>query len=174
MEESEDEEDQEEEEEVQPEGPRNVNLQLDSLMVDDVAKAAAKKRKKKGDTDGHDSDSDADGMGDFNFHNADMQKYLREAFIDDDVVADFLKEKKAKEKEESGEVVKSVYMPGWGNWAGSGIAESRRKRARQVKKITRKEKRTDEKITNAIILKGVDAIGEKFKVRRRGLFCVEI
>ncbi|KAH9389366.1 U3 small nucleolar RNA-associated protein 14 A [Tyrophagus putrescentiae] len=125
------------------------NLKLDSLIV-----SAEEVRTKRGKlvnnvpTDGNDDDQEDQGehdevggggqtMGDFDFSGADMQRYLREAFLDDDVVADFLKEKKEEEEGKAENPDKnsvSAYLPGWGNWAGGGIAENRRKRARLVKR----------------------------------------
>lgn len=79
-----------------------------------------------------------------------QRKLMREAFQDDDVVAEF---KKAKEQivgeEQPG--VKDTFLPGWNDWAGPGAEEvSKRKRKKYLikpKKIHRK----DEKLDNVII-----------------------
>lgn len=154
------------------------NLKLDSLIV-----SAEEVRTKRGKlvnnvpTDGNDDDqgegeNDEVGgktMGDFDFSGADMQRYLREAFLDDDVVADFLKEKKEEEGKAENPDKNSVsaYLPGWGNWAGGGIAENRRKRARLVKRTVTRERRIGAQIANAIVLKEteVDEVARRYKVR---------
>mgnify|MGYP002649552544 CR=1 FL=1 len=156
------------------------NLKLDSLIV-----SAEEVRTKRGKlvnnvpTDGNDDDQEeGEGendevggktMGDFDFTGADMQRYLREAFLDDDVVADFLKEKKEEEGKAENPDKNSVsaYLPGWGNWAGGGIAENRRKRARLVKRTVTRERRIGAQIANAIVLKEteVDEVARRYKVR---------
>ncbi len=160
------------------------NLKLDSLIV-----SAEEVRTKRGklvnnvpsSKDGNDDDQDDQGgegendevggktMGDFDFSGADMQRYLREAFLDDDVVADFLKEKKEEEKADKTDSNSvSAYLPGWGNWAGGGIAENRRKRARLVKRTVTRERRIGAQIANAIVLKEteVDEVARRYKVRK--------
>lgn len=147
-----------------------VNLNLEDVLS---TKKARKRTLNSSGEDTMDSDDDdegegedGDGLGEFDFHGTEMQKYLREAFIDDDVVEDFLKEKRAKQKEEreAQGVTAKLYLPGWGNWAGSGIKETRKKKARVVKRVVKAEKRLDQKISNAIILNDADKLGSKFTV----------
>ena len=45
---------------------------------------------------------------------------VAEAFEDDDVVQEFLEEKKRVTEEET-EPDKSLFLPGWGSWTGPGI-----------------------------------------------------
>ncbi|XP_077476405.1 U3 small nucleolar RNA-associated protein 14 homolog A [Stigmatopora argus] len=59
----------------------------------------------------------------------DQVKLVQEAFAGDNVVSDFLKEKKKKEDAEKPAVV-DLSLPGWGQWGGSGLRLSRAKRRR--------------------------------------------
>lgn len=45
---------------------------------------------------------------------------MAEAFVDDDVIADFDEEKADKEEEERAKDV-DLTLKGWGSWAGPGI-----------------------------------------------------
>lgn len=153
--------------------PGNVNLKLDSLIVsaEDVRTKKGKLVKNgEGEEVGDHDEGDDEGhqtMGDFDFTGGEMQRYLREAFIDDDVVQDFLKEKKEAEKgEKEVSASASAYLPGWGNWAGGGIAENRRRRQRVLKKTVTRDRKLGTAIANAIILKNdkVEEVGKKFKV----------
>ena len=145
---------------------KNVNLNLNSLIVDldDIRKKPSKVVDNSIEPDDqNDFDGDDHVMGEFDFHGTDMQRYLREAFIDDDVVQDFLKEKREQVDAEK-ETKAQVYLPGWGSWAGSGIKESRRKKQRVTKRVVKQSKRLDQKIANAIILTAGEELGSKFKV----------
>lgn len=53
--------------------------------------------------------------------------HLQEAFADDDVLEDFLREKK-KGIEDSAPKPEDLTLPGWGEWGGLGVQPSRRKK----------------------------------------------
>ena len=54
---------------------------------------------------------------------------IREAFAGDDVVSDFLKEKRKQEEEGRPKDV-DLSLPGWGEWGGVGIHTKKQKRKR--------------------------------------------
>ncbi|CAK6984534.1 U3 small nucleolar RNA-associated protein 14 homolog A [Scomber scombrus] len=57
----------------------------------------------------------------------DQRGLIMEAFAGDDVVSDFLKEKRAQEEASRPKVV-DLTLPGWGEWGGTGLKPSRQKR----------------------------------------------
>jgi len=89
-----------------------------------------------------------DEVGDENEIDLDLcrQMTIAEAFEDDDVVADFTKEKDDKNKQNT-EI--DLTMPGWGSWAGCGIKPKTKKRL--VLKFPEKEKRRDDNKGNLYI-----------------------
>lgn len=52
---------------------------------------------------------------------------IKEAFAGDDVISDFLKDKKKQEEAGQPKVV-DLTLPGWGEWGGVGLKPSRYKR----------------------------------------------
>lgn len=99
---------------------------------------------------------DDDGeIDDINFHNEDAQNYLHDIFDGEDVVQEFLKAKKDNEDKEFVSQKESLYMPGWGSWAGHGIKVGRKKKSKIIKQVSKKNKRHNEKICNAIVLTDV-------------------
>lgn len=54
---------------------------------------------------------------------------ITEAFAGDDVVADFRREKHKAEQDAKPQPVNLV-LPGWGEWGGSGLKPSTRKKKR--------------------------------------------
>ncbi|KAK6628464.1 hypothetical protein RUM43_002279 [Polyplax serrata] len=77
-----------------------------------------------------------------------QQKIIEEAFGDDDVIAEF-EEAKNKEGNET-ELKISTALPGWGEWGGTGLVLSKRKRKRftTVKLPPRKDKNKADIIIN--------------------------
>lgn len=125
--------------------------------------------------DGSDSDHevDEDNDDDINFNNLEMQNYISEAFADDDVIQEFMKEKAEKEAAEKGEdPIKDKVMPGWGNWAGEGIKVTGKQKQRERKKLVNREKKIGNKICNAIILPNdqIESSTSKFRVSQVVLF----
>jgi U3 small nucleolar RNA-associated protein 14 len=52
---------------------------------------------------------------------------IQEAFADDDVLAEFEKEKAETVERERSKAV-DLSLPGWGEWAGSGVPINKRKK----------------------------------------------
>lgn len=54
---------------------------------------------------------------------------IQEAFASDNVLDDFLKEKRAAEEASKPKAIDLV-LPGWGEWGGVGLQPSKKKRKR--------------------------------------------
>ncbi|XP_048840250.1 U3 small nucleolar RNA-associated protein 14 homolog A [Brienomyrus brachyistius] len=80
----------------------------------------------------------------------DQKLIIKEAFAGDDVVSDFLKEKRQQEEAGKPKVV-DLTLPGWGEWGGVGLKPSRRKRRRFRVKVAPPPPRQDEKLPTVII-----------------------
>lgn len=94
-----------------------------------------------------------------------QRKLMREAFQDDDVVAEF---KKAKEQlvDEEQPKATDTFLPGWNDWAGPGAKEvSKRKRKKYLIK-PRKIQRKDDKLDNVIISEHANDKIQEFMVSR--------
>lgn len=75
---------------------------------------------------------------------------IREAFAGDDVVSDFLKDKKKQEDTGKQKVV-DLTLPGWGEWGGSGLKVSRKKCRRFRIKTGLPPPRKDQHLPSVII-----------------------
>lgn len=81
----------------------------------------------------------------------DQRRIIREAFAGDDVVSDFLKDKKTQEDATKPKVV-DLTLPGWGEWGGKGLKPSRAKRRRfRTKAAAPPPPRRDLNLTGIII-----------------------
>lgn len=81
----------------------------------------------------------------------DQRRIIREAFAGDDVVSDFLKDKKTQEDATKPKVV-DLTLPGWGEWGGIGLKPSRAKRRRfRTKVAAPPPPRRDQNLTGVII-----------------------
>lgn len=81
----------------------------------------------------------------------DQRRIIREAFAGDDVVSDFLKDKKTQEDATKPKVV-DLTLPGWGEWGGIGLKPSRSKRRRfRTKAAAPPPPRRDQNLTGVII-----------------------
>ncbi|XP_074863758.1 U3 small nucleolar RNA-associated protein 14 homolog A [Carettochelys insculpta] len=81
---------------------------------------------------------------------ADQRLVIQEAFAGDDVVADFLQEKRKAEQAGKPQVVDLV-LPGWGEWGGTGLRPSTRKRKRFLIKPAPGPPRKDRHLPHVII-----------------------
>jgi U3 small nucleolar RNA-associated protein 14 len=79
-----------------------------------------------------------------------QQKYIAEAFANDDVVVEFMKEKE-QEIEESTPKDINLTLPGWGSWAGHGTKPRQKPRKQVIKKAPSTEPRQDAKLPHVII-----------------------
>ncbi|XP_061397523.1 U3 small nucleolar RNA-associated protein 14 homolog A [Musca vetustissima] len=88
-----------------------------------------------GDVDMDDEDEDP---------NADQQMTIAQAFEDDDIIADFSRDKTKDSELKDAEI--QLSMPGWGSWAGAGISKEQmeRRNKRLLLKLAPEEKRKDE------------------------------
>lgn len=82
--------------------------------------------------------------------NVDQNVDMLEAFKDDDLIAEFKKDKRAEiDKEKRKDI--NLTLPGWGSWGGTGIKPSKRKQKRFIIKFPKKFKRRDDSKGNVII-----------------------
>uniref|UniRef100_A0A3Q3G875 UTP14C small subunit processome component n=1 Tax=Labrus bergylta TaxID=56723 RepID=A0A3Q3G875_9LABR len=82
--------------------------------------------------------------------NQEQRGLIREAFAGDDVVSDFLKEKRKQEAAGKPQVV-DLTLPGWGEWGGTGLKLSRRKRKKFRMKAAPPPPRKDVSLPGVII-----------------------
>lgn len=80
----------------------------------------------------------------------DQRGLIKEAFAGDDVVSDFLRDKRKKEEAGKPKVV-DLTLPGWGEWGGTGLQPSRNKRRRFRIKRAPSPPRKDQRLPNVII-----------------------
>ncbi|XP_043075967.1 U3 small nucleolar RNA-associated protein 14 homolog A isoform X2 [Puntigrus tetrazona] len=81
---------------------------------------------------------------------------IKEAFAGDDVVSDFIKDKKKEEDDGKPKVV-DLTLPGWGEWGGVGLKPSPWKRKRFMIKTAPLPPRKDRKLPDTIISETRDA-----------------
>ncbi|KAG8523413.1 U3 small nucleolar RNA-associated protein 14-A [Galemys pyrenaicus] len=80
----------------------------------------------------------------------DQKQMIKEAFAGDDVIRDFLKEKReAAEASKPKDV--DLTLPGWGEWGGVGLKPSAKKRRRFLIKAPEGPPRKDKNLPNVII-----------------------
>ncbi|KAL7835059.1 hypothetical protein SRHO_G00293060 [Serrasalmus rhombeus] len=81
---------------------------------------------------------------------AEQTAIIKEAFAGDDVISDFLKDKRKQEKAGQAEVV-DLTLPGWGEWGGVGLKPSKRKRRKFRLKAPAPPPRKDQNLPDVII-----------------------
>ncbi|KAL2094436.1 hypothetical protein ACEWY4_009155 [Coilia grayii] len=81
---------------------------------------------------------------------------IQEAFAGDDVISDFLKEKRKREEAGQPKDV-DLTLPGWGQWGGLGVKSNKRRRRRFLKKAPPPAPRKDRKLPAVIISETRDA-----------------
>uniref|UniRef100_A0A8C5PMQ9 U3 small nucleolar RNA-associated protein 14 homolog A n=1 Tax=Leptobrachium leishanense TaxID=445787 RepID=A0A8C5PMQ9_9ANUR len=89
-------------------------------------------------------------------NDADQKMIIKEAFAGDDVIRDFLKEKEQTEKAGKPKDIDLV-LPGWGEWGGTNLRPSKRKRKRFTIKASPALPRKDQHLPNVIINEKRDA-----------------
>ncbi|XP_026233083.1 utp14 domain-containing protein [Anabas testudineus] len=80
----------------------------------------------------------------------DQRGLIKEAFAGDDVVSDFLRDKRKQEEAGKPKVV-DLTLPGWGEWGGTGLNTSRKKRKRFRIKTAPPPPRKDRHLPSVII-----------------------
>ncbi|XP_063353209.1 U3 small nucleolar RNA-associated protein 14 homolog A [Pelmatolapia mariae] len=80
----------------------------------------------------------------------DQRGLIKEAFAGDDIISDFLKEKRKQEDAGKPKVV-DLTLPGWGEWGGGGLQPSCRKRRKFRRKMTPPTPRKDKHLPGVII-----------------------
>ncbi|XP_069346255.1 U3 small nucleolar RNA-associated protein 14 homolog A-like isoform X2 [Eulemur rufifrons] len=80
----------------------------------------------------------------------DQKQMVKEAFAGDDVIRDFLKEKREAVEASKPQDV-DLMLPGWGEWGGVGLKPSAKKRCRFFIKVPEGPPRKDKNLPNAII-----------------------
>ncbi|XP_030372780.1 U3 small nucleolar RNA-associated protein 14 homolog A [Scaptodrosophila lebanonensis] len=95
-------------------------------------------------------DEEADFEDDLDM-DAERQLTISQAFEDDDIVADFNKDKTNDAEVKDTEI--QLSMPGWGSWAGPGISQdaTKKRNKRLILKLAEPEKRRDENKNNVYI-----------------------
>uniref|UniRef100_A0A8C8ZCA6 U3 small nucleolar RNA-associated protein 14 homolog A n=1 Tax=Prolemur simus TaxID=1328070 RepID=A0A8C8ZCA6_PROSS len=94
----------------------------------------------------------------------DQKQMIKEAFAGDDVIRDFLKEKR-EAVEESKPQDMDLTLPGWGEWGGAGLKPSAKKRRRFLIKAHESPPRKDKNLPNAIINEKRDIYAAAHQVR---------
>jgi len=80
----------------------------------------------------------------------DQRGLIKEAFAGDDVVSDFLQDKRRQEAAGKPKVV-DLTLPGWGEWGGTGLRPSRSKRRRFRTKAAPPPPRKDQHLPSVIM-----------------------
>ncbi|KAL6101088.1 utp14a [Pungitius sinensis] len=80
----------------------------------------------------------------------DQRGLIKEAFAGDDVISDFLKDKRKQEDAGMPKVV-DLTLPGWGEWGGTSLKPSRRKRRRFKIKTVPPPPRKDQHLPSVIM-----------------------
>ncbi|XP_034741039.1 U3 small nucleolar RNA-associated protein 14 homolog A [Etheostoma cragini] len=80
----------------------------------------------------------------------DQRGLIKEAFAGDDVISDFLKDKKKQEDAGKPKVV-DLTLPGWGEWGGTNLNPSRNKRKRFRIKAAPPPRRKDQHLPSVIM-----------------------
>ncbi|XP_012507619.1 PREDICTED: U3 small nucleolar RNA-associated protein 14 homolog A-like isoform X2 [Propithecus coquereli] len=80
----------------------------------------------------------------------DQKQMIKEAFAGDDVIRDFLKEKREAVEASKPQDV-DLTLPGWGEWGGVGLKPSAKKRRRFLVKAPEGPPRKDKNLPNVII-----------------------
>ncbi|XP_053328851.1 U3 small nucleolar RNA-associated protein 14 homolog A [Spea bombifrons] len=80
----------------------------------------------------------------------DQKMIIKEAFAGDDVIRDFLKEKRDAEKEDKPKDI-NLILPGWGEWGGTNLKPSKKKRRKFIIKARPAPPRKDQCLPNVIM-----------------------
>ena len=90
---------------------------------------------------------------------------IKEAFAGDDVISDFLKDKRREEEAARPKVV-DLTLPGWGEWGGQGLQPSKKKRKKFRQKTAPRAPRKDGRLPTVIISEKRDSAISMHQVAR--------
>ncbi|KAL5010291.1 hypothetical protein ScPMuIL_012596 [Solemya velum] len=93
----------------------------------------------------------------------DQMMTIAEAFAGDDVVVDFMREKKEAVERDRPKAI-DLTLPGWGNWGGQGLSISKKKRKRFLIRAPPSQPRKDRNLGNVIISEEKDVSISKIQV----------
>ncbi|XP_055850955.1 U3 small nucleolar RNA-associated protein 14 homolog A [Episyrphus balteatus] len=106
---------------------------VDSIKHDNYADVKPKELKASlGELTNCDEDVDFDDDGEHEDEGVaiDRQATINDAFEDDDIMADFGKDKNAEKKALADQI--TLTMPGWGSWGGTGISQKSNEKKRKL------------------------------------------
>ncbi|CAG2231553.1 UTP14 [Mytilus edulis] len=88
---------------------------------------------------------------------------IAQAFADDDVIEEFSQEKKKVENRDKPKDI-DLTLPGWGEWGGTGVKVSKKKKKRFIIKAPSALPRKDRNLGNVIISEQKDKSIAKYQV----------
>ncbi|XP_078618902.1 U3 small nucleolar RNA-associated protein 14 homolog A-like [Branchiostoma floridae x Branchiostoma japonicum] len=94
-----------------------------------------------------------------------QRENIEEAFANDDVVTEFVEEKRKAEEAGKPKDI-DLFMPGWGNWGGVGVKVNRKKRTRFIKRAPPPKPRQDWGLHHVIINEDKDVHLKTHQVRQ--------
>lgn len=108
------------------------------------------------DVTGKDAEEESDGE-------EAQRSIIAQAFADDDVIDDFVKEKNAiVDRDKPTDI--DLFLPGWGAWGGESVKVSKRKRKKFIIKAPEGPPRKDKRLGNVIISEKKDKAISKHQV----------
>ncbi|CAH1228074.1 UTP14C [Branchiostoma lanceolatum] len=93
-----------------------------------------------------------------------QRENIEEAFANDDVVSEFVEEKRKAEEAGKPKDI-DLFMPGWGNWGGVGVKANPKKRTRFIKRAPPPKPRQDWGLHHVIINEDKDEPMKTHQVR---------
>ncbi|XP_060612320.2 U3 small nucleolar RNA-associated protein 14 homolog A [Anolis sagrei] len=95
----------------------------------------------------------------------DQRRVIREAFANDNVMADFMKEKRRAEEAGKPKAIDLV-LPGWGEWGGTGLRPSARKKKRFFIKPASQTQRKDKHLPHVILSEQRNILAAGYQVNQ--------
>lgn len=135
------------------------NNDIENINPDDIAKMKEPQRLKTALPDMIYSvdDNEFQDYEDMDYHFDEEKKLtIAEAFKDDDIVAEFEREKDDEQKKNGPEEI-DLSLPGWGSWSGSGINPNKQKTKRKmILRFPEPEKRRLDNQGNVVLIENRD------------------
>ncbi|XP_003227139.2 U3 small nucleolar RNA-associated protein 14 homolog A [Anolis carolinensis] len=95
----------------------------------------------------------------------DQRRVIQEAFANDNVMADFMKEKRRAEEASKPKAVDLV-LPGWGEWGGTGLRPSSKKKKRFFIKPAPQTQRKDKHLPHVILSEQRNILAAGYQVNQ--------